>query len=173
MPRRQRLHSLVITGTAGSGKSTLMAALEERLGWPALEGDALHPAGNVAKMTAGTPLTDADREPWLRAIAAWIGEREAERRSSIVTCSGLKRRYRDVLRAGHPWVWFVQLEVPREVLESRVAQRMGHFMPPSMVESQLADLEPLQRDEPGMMLPALAPPTTLAGAIVERLQLDR
>lgn len=173
MPKRQRLTSLVVTGAAGSGKSTVMAGLAERLGWPTLEGDSLHPPENVARMAAGTPLTDADRGPWLDAISAWIGDRERDRQNCIVTCSALKRRYRDILRAGHPWVWFVQLEAPREVLESRVGGRVGHFMPASMVDSQLAALEPLVPDEPGTVLSALAPPTTLADEIVERLRLDR
>src|SRR5262245_49001013 len=113
MPRRQRLTSLVLMGVAGSGKSSVMAELAARLGWPALEGDDLHPPRNVAKMAAGTPLTDDDRGPWLEAVAAWIGEREAQGQSSIVTCSALRRSYRDVLRRGHPWVWFVHLDIPR------------------------------------------------------------
>ncbi len=172
MPKRQRLTSLVLMGTAGAGKSSVMAALVDRLGWPSLEGDGLHPAANVAKMAAGVPLTDADRRPWLAAISAWIGERERERRSSIVTCSALRRSYRDVLREGHPWIWFVHLDVPRAVLEARIAGRTGHFMPASMVDSQLATLEPLEPDEPGTTLEALAPPVDLADRIVETLRLD-
>src|SRR5690349_4642478 len=147
MPRRQRMTSLVVMGVAGSGKSSLMAALRERLGWPSLEGDALHPEINVAKMAAGVPLTDEDRRPWLESIATWIGEREAGRESSIVTCSALKREYRDILRAGHPWVWFVHLVAPAEVLDDRLERRVGHFMPASMLASQLATLEPLEADE--------------------------
>ena len=173
MPRRQRMTSLVVMGVAGSGKSSLMAALEDRLGWPALEGDALHPEANVAKMAAGIPLTDEDRWPWLEAIAAWIGDREAARESSIVTCSALRREYRDVLRRGHPWVWFVHLVAPAPVLDDRLEQRVGHFMPASMLASQLATLEPLEPDEPGTVIEATAPPGELADALIERLRLER
>ena len=146
--------------------------MQSRLGWPALEGDDLHPPENAAKMAAGVPLTDADRAPWLASVAAWIGERERERVSSIVTCSALRRRYRDRLRQGHPWVWFVHLDVPAGTLVERIAGRTGHLMPPSMLESQLATLEPLQPDEPGTTIPALGPPTALAEQIVETLRLE-
>ena len=172
MPKRQRLTSLVLMGPAGAGKSSVMAALEERLGWPSLEGDAVHPPANVAKMAAGTPLTDADREPWLATISAWIGEREHQRQSCLVTCSALRRDYRDVLRRGHPWVWFVHLDVPGDVLSARISGRSGHFMPPSMVASQLATLEPLGADEPGTTLEAIDPPDVLAGRIIETLRLE-
>ena len=172
MPRRQRLISLVVMGVAGSGKSSFMAALAERLDWPALEGDSLHPAANVAKMAAGVPLSDDDRLPWLAEVAAWIGEREAERRSSVATCSALRRRYRDVLRRGHPWVWFVHLDAPAEVLRSRIAGRERHFLPATMLESQLATLERLQPDEPGTTIQALAPPTELVEQVIDRLGLE-
>ena len=172
MPKRQRLTSLVLVGPAGAGKSTVMAALADRLGWPTLEGDELHGPNNVAKMAAGIPLTDADREPWLEAIAVWIGERERERRSSLTTCSALRRRYRDQLRRGHPWVWFVHLDVPRAVLEARIQARTGHFMPASQLDSQLRTLEPLAPDEPGTTLTALDPPALLAQRIMETLLLD-
>jgi gluconokinase len=172
MPKRQRLTSLVLMGPAGVGKSTVMAALAERLGWPTLEGDELHGPRNVTKMAAGIPLTDADREPWLEAISAWIGEREGERRSSLTTCSALRRRYRDRLRRGHPWVWFVHLDTPRAVLEQRLEGRTGHFMPPAQLDSQLETLEPLEADEPGTTLSALEPPPELAERIVEALRLE-
>jgi gluconokinase len=170
-PRRRRVTTLVLMGVAGSGKSSVMAVLEERLGWPALEGDALHPPSNVRKMAAGTPLTDADREPWLVRIADWIGERERERVSSLVTCSALRRAYRDTLRRGHPSVWFVHLEVPREVLEARMERRKGHFMPRSMLESQLETLEPLGSEEPGTTVDAAAPIDAVADSIIERFRL--
>jgi gluconokinase len=171
-PRRQRLSTVVLMGVAGSGKSSVMAALVARLGWPALEGDALHPPENVAKMAAGMPLTDADRGPWLEAIAGWISEREAERQSSFVTCSALRRAYRDVLRRGHPSVWFVHLGASRDVLEARIRRREGHFMPASMLESQLATLEPLEPDEPGTTLAASLAPDELAEQIIEMLRLE-
>jgi gluconokinase len=170
-PRRQRLVTVVLMGVAGSGKSSVMAALVARLGWPALEGDALHPPDNVAKMAAGVPLTDTDRAPWLAAIGDWIAEREAERQSSFVTCSALRRDYRGVLRRGHPSVWFVHLAAPRDVLEARIRRREGHFMPASMLDSQLATLEPLEPDEPGTTLDATAASDEIADRIVAMLRL--
>jgi gluconokinase len=170
-PRRGRVTTLVLIGVAGAGKSSVMAALQDHLGWTALEGDSVHPASNVRKMAVGTPLTDEDREPWLRRIAAWIGEREQERVSSLVSCSGLRRAYRDLLRNGHPSVWFVHLEAPRRVLEARMERRTGHFMPASLLASQLATLEPLGPDEPGSTVDATEPTEAIAEAILERLHL--
>src|SRR5215218_9419450 len=171
-PRRQRLTTLVLMGVAGSGKSSVLLALGERLRWPSVEGDALHPPANVAKMAAGVPLDDADRAPWLERIAAWIGEQEAARMSSIVTCSALRRRYRDVLRAGHPSVWFVELEAPPDVLAGRMATRTGHFMPPSLLASQLEAFEPLEADEPGSVVETLDTPGAIADRIIESLRLE-
>jgi gluconokinase len=171
-PRRRRVTTLVLMGVAGSGKSSVMNGLGERLGWPALEGDDLHPQTNIDKMAAGVPLTDADRMPWLDAIARWIGERERRRESSLVTCSALRRAYRDVLRAGHPSVWFIHLVAPPAVLESRMAGRTGHFMPTSLLASQLATLEPLGRDEPGSTIDVTAPVSVVVDQIIERLRLD-
>jgi gluconokinase len=159
-------------GVAGAGKSSVMAALAERLRWPTLEGDSLHPAANIEKMAAGVPLDDTDRAPWLARIAAWIGGREAERSSSIVTCSALRRAYRDVLRRGHPSVWFVHLAAPGEVIASRIEHREGHFMPVSMLRSQLETLEPLEPDEPGWALEALIPPEDIAEQVIAHLRLD-
>jgi gluconokinase len=170
-PRRQRFTTIVLIGVAGAGKSTVMAELESRLGWPTLEGDSLHSPGNIAKMAAGIPLTDADRLPWLGAVARWIGEREAERASSIVTCSALRRSYRDLLRRGHPSVWFVQLVAPVEILEARIQGRQGHYMPASMLASQLATLEPLERGEPGWAVDASPPADVVADQIIAALRL--
>lgn len=171
MPRRQRLTTLVLMGVSGAGKTSVLAALADQLGWPMLEGDALHPPANVARMAAGIALTDEDRAPWLAAVSAWIAEREAARQSSLVTCSALKRRYRDVLRRGHPSVWFVHLQAPRAVLDARIRTRAGHFMPASLLGSQLDALEPLGSDEPGMAVDALATPADTADRIIEALRL--
>ncbi len=170
-PRRQRLVTAVLMGVAGSGKSSVMAVLVARLGWPTLEGDALHPPANVAKMAAGVALTDADRAPWLDAIGAWISAREAERTSALVTCSALRRTYRDTLRRGRPSVWFVHLVAPRAVLEARMQGREGHFMPASLLDSQLATLEPLGPNEPGTTVDATATPDEIAERLIETLRL--
>lgn len=149
-----------------------MAALAERLGWPAAEGDAMHLASNVEKMAAGVPLTDDDRAPWLARVGDWIGEREAERSSSIVTCSALRRVYRDQLRLGHPSVWFVQLVAPEAAVAYRLEHREGHFVPPTILASQLDTLEPLEPDEPGWAIEAVAPPREIADKVISALGLD-
>ncbi len=138
---------LVVMGVSGSGKSTVAAPLAARLGWPFQEGDALHPPANIAKMKAGIPLTDADRAPWLAAIAAWIDGQVAVGEGGIVTCSALKRAYRDRLTRGRPRVRIVYLQGSPAVLAARLARRRGHFMPPSLLPSQLQDLEPPTPDE--------------------------
>ncbi len=159
-------------GVAGVGKSSVMDALAVRLGWPTAEGDALHPPSNIEKLAAGIPLTDADRAPWLERITSWIGEREAERSSPIVTCSALRRSYRDELRRGHPSVWFVHLVAPEAVIATRMEHRGGHFMPPRMLASQLETLEPLEQDEPGWPIESLGPPKEIAERIITALRLD-
>jgi gluconokinase len=148
--------TIVVMGVTGSGKSTVMHALAERLRWPSADGDTFHSAANIAKMHAGHPLTDADRRPWLAAIATWIGEQEAAGHDAVVACSALRRAYRDVLRDGHPSVWFAHLAPPRAVAEEHLRARTGHFMPASLLDSQLATLEPLAPDEPGMVITAVA-----------------
>jgi carbohydrate kinase (thermoresistant glucokinase family) len=156
-------------GVAGAGKSTVMAELAGRLDWQTLEGDAIHTPGNVAKMAAGRPLTDEDRAPWLAAIAAWIGSGAEAGEPSIVTCSALRRRYRDVLSAaGGGGVIFVHLVAPAEVLATRMAGRAGHFMPPELLASQIELLEPLA-GEPGFSVDATRPPAAIADEILERL----
>jgi gluconokinase len=136
---------LIVMGVAGTGKSTVAGLLAERLNWEFQEGDALHPPANVAKMSAGIPLTDEDRWPWLDAIGAWIKEKTQRGEPGILTCSALKRSYRDRLRG--PNVIFVFLNGPREVIAARMARRADHFMPPALLNSQLATLEPPTADE--------------------------
>ncbi len=141
-------------GVSGSGKSTLGAQLATRLGRPYLEGDAFHSAANVATMSAGHPLTDADRWPWLDAIVAAMREHAVAGRSTVVACSALRRAYRDRLRTAPGRVRFLCLDVPADELARRMAQRSGHFMPPRLLASQLATLEPLADDEDGLTVTA-------------------
>jgi gluconokinase len=148
--------TLVLMGVAGSGKSAVAAELHAMLGWPALDADDLHPAENVALLSAGIPLDDAHREPWLRAVAAWIGAREQAGESALVACSALRRRYREMLRAGHPSVLFAHLDPDPAELARRLAERHDHFMPASLLPSQLDTLEELAPDEPGVRLPVAA-----------------
>jgi gluconokinase/shikimate kinase len=136
---------LVVTGVSGSGKSALAGMLAGRLGWDLEEGDDLHPPENIAKMASGHALTDADRWPWLQRVARWITDHTQSGRCGVITCSALKRVYRDLLRGDR--VVFVYLAGSRDLLASRLAARHGHFMPPALLESQLATLEPPSPDE--------------------------
>jgi gluconokinase len=165
--------SIVVMGVSGSGKSTVAAGLVDRLGWEFAEGDDFHPAENVAKMRAGTPLDDEDRWPWLRRLAAWIGEHERAGRSVVVTCSALRRSYRDLLREGHPSVWFAHVTVDPDLLRDRVAARTGHYMPPSLLDSQLATLQPLQDDEPGAAVSGAGSPDAVVEELLATLVTER
>ena len=127
---------LIVAGVSGSGKTTMGAMLADRLGWPFADADDFHPAANVEKMRAGIPLTDEDRWPWLRAIAAWMDERIALGESAVMTCSALKRSYRDVLLGGRPEALLVFLAVDREVVARRLAGRHGHFFPERLLGTQ-------------------------------------
>jgi gluconokinase len=153
---------IVVMGVAGAGKTTVAEHLARRLGCALAEADEFHSPANVAKMAAGTPLTDADRQPWLAAIGAWIAEQDRAGRTAVVTCSALKRAYRDRLRAASPHVLFVHLTGAPELLAARLAARRGHFMPPALLGSQLATLEPLGPDERGIALDVAAPAEALA-----------
>ena len=141
---------IVVMGVSGSGKSTVGGLLAERLGVPYAEADDFHPPENIAKMSAGRPLDDADRAPWLDAIAGWIAERGD--RGGVVSCSALRRRYRDRLRAASPRLFFLHLDGPPELIASRLTVRMQHFMPSGLLDSQLEALEPLEADEPGAVV---------------------
>jgi gluconokinase len=141
---------LVVMGAAGTGKSKVAVTLAERLGWDLGEGDDLHPAANVAKMSSGQPLTDEDRWPWLDNVASWIDDHVATGRPGIMTCSALKKAYRDRLRG--PGVAFVHLNGTRELLAARLAARRDHYMPSSLLDSQLEALQPLEADEYGIVV---------------------
>ncbi|WP_031470368.1 gluconokinase [Sciscionella sediminilitoris] len=157
---------LVVMGVSGSGKTTVATRLAERLGVPYAEADSFHSAANIRKMTEGTPLTDADRAPWLRSIADWITEHEQG--GGVVTSSALKRRYRDVLRTGGS-VRFLHLDGPREIIADRMRHRSGHFMPPELLDSQLADLEPLDADEQGLVADVRWPPEDIVDLAMQEL----
>ncbi|MFF2620390.1 gluconokinase [Oerskovia jenensis] len=157
---------LVIMGVAGSGKTTVATLLAERTHRPYAEADEFHPQANIAKMSAGTPLTDGDRWPWLRAMRDWLDQQAAEGDSAVVTCSALKRTYRDLLRTAHGRVRFVHLTGSPELLEERMTHRSGHFMPASLLPSQLATLEPLADDEDGITLDVGTPPEELVEQIL-------
>jgi gluconokinase len=160
-------HVVVVMGVSGSGKSTVGRLLAERLGVPYAEGDDFHPKTNVEKMASGHPLTDDDRWPWLRAIASWIAAHTVS--GGVVTCSALKRAYRDLLRtAGN--VWFLELTGDRSLLADRLTARSGHFMPASLLDSQLADLEALEPDEPGLVADINTPPEEIVAAALKVMQ---
>lgn len=155
----------VVMGVSGCGKSSVGAALAAALGVRFLEGDHYHPPANVARMRAGVALTDEDRAAWLDRLAAEIGAAAAAGAGLVLSCSALKRRYRDRLRAADPALRFAHVHGERALLAQRMQERSGHFMPLSLLDSQLATLEPLQGDEAGIVLDARRPPQELAADI--------
>jgi carbohydrate kinase (thermoresistant glucokinase family) len=138
---------VIVMGVTGAGKSTIAEALNAHLHWPFQEGDDLHPAANIAKLHAGIPLTDADRAPWLDAVKVWIDTRLDAGEPGLVTCSALKRSYRDRLVAGRPTVRILYLRADRAMLEAHLAHRSGHFMNPGLLQSQIDTLEEPHSDE--------------------------
>lgn len=160
---------LVVMGVSGSGKSTLATRLAADLGWDFQEGDDLHPPANVAKMSSGVPLDDDDRGPWLDAVAGWIDAHTASGRPGIITCSALRRAYRDRLR--RPEVVFVHLTGDKEAIGRRLATRAGHFMPSALLESQLATLELSAPRENVLELGPELTPAEQAAAVIELLGL--
>ena len=159
---------LIVMGVAGTGKSTVAGLLAERLKGEFQEGDALHPQANVAKMSSGIPLTDEDRWPWLDAIAAWIKDKTQRGEPGILTCSALKRSYRDRLRG--PNVIFVFLNGSREVIAARMASRADHFMPPALLDSQFAALEPPTADENVLKINLAATPAEEVAEVLRALE---
>jgi gluconokinase len=141
---------IVVMGVSGSGKTTIGGMLAARLGVPYAEADDFHPAANIAKMAAGLPLDDADRAPWLDTIAGWLAERGP--RGGVVSCSALRRRYRDRLRTAAPGLFFAHLDGAPELVAARLGARTGHFMPPGLLDSQFDALEPLEPGESGAVV---------------------
>jgi gluconokinase len=164
-----QLPVLVLMGVSGCGKSTVAALLSGRLGWDFEEGDDLHPAANVDKMAAGHPLDDEDRWPWLAKVAGWIGSHTDAGQPGIITCSALKKSYRDVLRGEH--VVFVYLSGTREQIARRLASRHGHFMPETLLDSQFAALEPPTAEENSITVAIADNSSRDAEEIVNRLGL--
>lgn len=152
-------------GVTGAGKSTVGAALARALGAEFVEGDDFHPPENRARMAAGIPLTDADRAGWLQALAAQLAQAHADGRGLVVSCSALKRSYRDVLRAAAP-VRFVFLDGDRALIAERLDRRAGHFMPPALLDSQFATLEAPTPDEEAWRLDVATPPDEIALEVV-------
>jgi gluconokinase len=159
---------IVVMGVAGSGKTTIAQLLAEDLGWKQTEADDLHSPENVAKMAAGIPLTDSDRAPWLRRICQRIDETEG---NQVVTCSALRRSYRDILRTANARVRFLHLHGSPGMLASRIGARTDHFMPASMLTSQMATLEPLTADEDGAIVDIGGTPTEIVQRALLALDL--
>jgi gluconokinase len=157
---------VLVMGVSGSGKTTIGAMLAGRLGWPYAEADDFHPPANVAKMAAGHPLTDEDRWPWLEAIGRWIDERRAAGESAVVSCSALKRSYRDLLRRGQPELYLVYLDGSREIIGERMVARQGHFFTAEMLDSQFEALEPPEPDEDVLTVPVTASPPEIVEEIL-------
>lgn len=155
---------VVVMGVSGCGKSSVAKRISRATGWEFAEGDDFHSEASVAKMHAGEPLTDDDRRPWLEAIAEWISAKQSRGESAVITCSALKRGYRDRLRRGCPAVRFLHVDVPGQLLRHRLENRHGHYMPADLLASQLKSLEPLEADEPG---------TTIVGLGTEEAVLAR
>ena len=160
---------LVVMGVSGAGKTTVGEELAARLGWPFEEGDSLHPEANVAKMHAGIPLTDADRQPWLTRVAAWIDGQRAAKRPGIITCSALKRSYRDVIIGDRPEVRLVYLRGGRDLIAEHLSGRKGHFMPASLLQSQIDTLEGPDPDEDPLIVDVGPSAAQVADEIIRQL----
>ena len=160
---------IVVMGVCGCGKSTVGSRLAEALGLPFVEGDELHPPRNVELMAAGTPLTDADRHDWLQQIADKLADAVAAEQGVVFSCSALRRRYRDQLRSGAPDLVFVHLHGPAALLAARLQSRAGHYMPATLLKSQLETLEAPGDDECALVFDITQPPEAMVAALLPRL----
>jgi gluconokinase len=164
--------ALIVMGVSGAGKTTVAEALSERLGWRCEDGDKFHPASNVAKMSAGQPLTDEDRWPWLKAIADEIDRLCAKQQPAVFACSALKRAYRDVLVHGRDDVRLIFLDGTKTLIAGRLAARKGHFMPAGLLDSQFRTLERPASDEAAVTVSIDASVEAIVDNIVRQLKLD-
>lgn len=162
---------VVVMGASGSGKTTVALLLSQRAGLRYAEADEFHSPANIAKMSAGSPLTDEDRLPWLHRLAAWVSDHDSRDAATVLACSALRRHYRDILAAAAPDVRFVHLAGSRDLLASRLEHRTDHFMPTGLLDSQLQALEPLESDEPGCVLDVARSPEDLAHSALLHLGL--
>jgi gluconokinase len=161
---------VVVMGVSATGKTQIGERMARSLGFDFLEGDSYHPESNIEKMEEGIPLTDADRAPWLRTLAGLLSDRDDDDRSTVLTCSALKRSYRDILRKGAPSVYFVHLHAPYDILVGRMSKRTAHFMPTSLLESQFETLEPLGSDEDGVQVDVSPPMDAIAREAVDKVR---
>ena len=161
---------LVLMGVSGCGKTTAALNLHNALGWPVAEADDFHPKVNIDKMSRGVALTDEDRWPWLESMRDWMSERATEDVKTIVTCSALKRSYRDLLSGAQGRVFFIHLLAQPDEIQERMTHREGHFMPSSLLPSQFATLEPLSDDEDGVTVVSRATPEETFEAILAALE---
>ncbi|MDO8902194.1 MAG: gluconokinase [Phenylobacterium sp.] len=164
---------LLVMGVSGAGKTTIAKALAERLGWAFLDADDLHPPANHAKMAMGAALDDEDRRPWLAAVAAWIAARQTEACPAVVACSALKRTYRDQLRRAAADLQIVFIRAEPELLAERLRRRRGHFMPPSLLASQFATLEPPAPEEGAVDIDAAQALPEIIDAVVSEMVAHR
>lgn len=160
---------VVVIGVSGAGKTTVARRLAQRLDLPFAEADDFHSRANIAKMSASVPLDDTDRQSWLESVGGWLRQRDTEGTGGVVSCSALRRRYRDILRAACPTVFFVHLTADHEVLEQRLRRRTGHFMPEALLDSQEETLEPLEPDERGGQVDAGQAPDVVTEQAIELL----
>ncbi|MDX3928320.1 MAG: gluconokinase [Shinella sp.] len=163
--------AVIVMGPSGVGKTTTAELISQRLGWAFAEGDTFHPPANIEKMSAGIPLDDADRAPWLEKIRNWISEEAEAGRNVVITCSALKRSYREILSNATADVRFVELVADPDLVAERMAHRKGHFMPASLLASQYATLEDLHEDENGVKVAVDAPPETVVDRALSALGL--
>ena len=161
---------VVVMGVSGCGKSTIAEGLSQALNWPYIEGDQHHPKPNIEKMSAGIPLNDEDRAGWLDVLAGFMGESARLNQGFVLTCSALKRKYRDRFRLADPQVHFIHLQGSRDEIAPRLALRKGHYMPPSLLDSQFRDLEPPGADEHALGISVVLPPDHIVRLALDHLR---